>query len=69
MASKAMSVGDEERCTRLTERAVKAEEQEQILAGRWFECLVNGNGWDLSEKEIEQRRAEGKEVEVITEII
>lgn len=69
LAGQAMERGDESRCTELTEKAQRAEADEQKMAGRWFECKLDGEGWDLSEKQIELAKQEGRVVEVMTEIV
>ena len=49
--------------------AKKALVDAEKTAGRWFECRVNGEGQDMSEKQIELARASGHLVEVITEVV
>lgn len=69
LAARAMSRGDEENCTHYTEKAAMAEADEQKSSGRWFDCKVDGEGWDLSENQIDLAKKSGHVVEVITQIV
>lgn len=69
LAGQQMEKGNETKCTIYTEKAQQAEQEAQMLSGRWFDCKVNGEGWDMSEHQIERVKAEGNRVEVISEIV
>ena len=68
-AEKARDIGNMQKYMSLSDRAANKFAEAKLLAGRWFECKVDGEGWEMSEPQIELARSEGKEVEVLSEVV